>query len=172
MIEVTTYDRLAELEKKTLGYAFTVRWSYYQAAARHVAPWHNTVLEIGPWKAPLVLNADYMDKVQELTFPVKYHFDARNVPWPIEGGQYDLVVALQFLEHMRGAQARVWKEMRRVARDAIISLPYKWDEDDVHRDIDEAVIFGWTGEEPTQSALVTDDSGATRIVLFYGEAKK
>jgi hypothetical protein len=170
MRTLTTAADLVKAQEQDRTYNYIVRQGYYEVASSMICDRHQIILELGPYGGPLVRGCDYMDIVASRAFPIKYHMDARVTPWDIPDKKYDLVVALQFLEHMGGHQREVWKEMRRVAKDALVSLPYMWKTEDFHDGIDEAVIRGWTGEDPDKPGeLVFDQSGYARIVLFYGE---
>ena len=115
----------------------------------------NKVLEIGPYKAPFVVNSDVIDKKDYSDyFPFKINeviiHDASIVPYPVEDKKYDLIIASQVLEHLgyRGQQVDVFKEMARISKKAIVSLPYKWFRP-LHRGhhmIDERVFDAWQGE--------------------------
>jgi hypothetical protein len=94
-----------------------------------------TALEVGPHLRPLIVGADVIDRkvnddlVLEPSAKRLVH-DLRRVPWPIADGEYDLFVALQVFEHLEGTQSQAFREVVRVARHAIISLPIDWDMDD------------------------------------------
>ena len=134
------------------------RWDNYYKEIMELLediPELNTVLELGPYKAPLVVNSDVIDlKDYSEYFPIEFNevivHDCRIVPYPCEDKKYDVVIASQVLEHLGydGQQADIFKEMARISKRAIVSLPYKWFRP-MHRShhmIDEDVFDAWQGE--------------------------
>jgi hypothetical protein len=111
------------------------RWVYMSAAATvagEVIRRHRvgSALELGPHVLPLIVGADVMDlrEVPERrTTGRTVIADATVAPWPVPDRAYDLFVALQVFEHLGTSQAAVFREVRRVARHAIISLPIEWE---------------------------------------------
>lgn len=67
--------------------------------------------------------------------------------WPISDQSYDLVIALQVWEHLGDRQVEAFAELPRIARYAILSLPYKCRRrsNPSHSNIDDAVVRRWTG---------------------------
>lgn len=132
------------------------RWPYYREAiemARRVAP--RRVLEIGCRDTPLFRSSDRLD-YEESFAPTVLH-DATVVPWPIADQAYDLVVALQVWEHLGDRQAEAFAELPRVARYAMLSLPYRWRSrhDPSHSGIDDGVVRRWAGgREPIETVQV------------------
>lgn len=148
------------------------RWHYYAAAGRIVerlAP--DSVLEIGPYLVGLVPGADTMDMLSGLA--PAFHRNAGDVPWPIESGRYDLLVALQVWEHLDGRQQQAFQEARRVARNVLLSFPYLWDcpADPVHHAIDDERIREWTcGVEPAERIVVQEpggERGLRRLICLW-----
>jgi hypothetical protein len=163
---ISTIEDLRAAQDENPKYDFVGRAGYYAEAARYVdQARHRRILECGPFMVPLVKGADTLDVRDDIS--ATWVHDATVLPWPVEDRAYDLVVALQFLEHMEGRQAEVFEEMRRVGLDVLLSLPYKWpaDEGD-HGCIDMAKIIAWT-REPTLFGIDTDRLGYDRIVLYY-----
>ena len=132
------------------------RWDhYYQEMVDELSKFKNinSILEMGPYKAPLVENSDVID-IQNFSshFPFKCNnvivHDCMETPYPIEDKKYDLVIACQVLEHLgyRGEQVDIFKEIARISKKAIISLPYKWHAPLArnHHRIDEDVFDAWT----------------------------
>lgn len=122
------------------------RWNYYREAiamARRLAPRH--VLEIGCRFTPLFPGSDRLDYMAEFR-PTILH-DATSVPWPISDRAYDLAIALQVWEHLGDRQREAFSELARIARYAILSLPYKWRRrsNPSHSGIDDAVVSLWSG---------------------------
>ena len=101
----------------------------------------------------------------------QYVFDARNTPWGIPEKKYDVVVALQVLEHFRPNQLKVFKEIKKIAKQAIITLPYKWDIKDIHDChymITDKKIAEFTDNEiPYSKEKVLGNHNRYRIELHY-----
>ena len=122
------------------------RWDYYREAiamAQRLAP--RRVLEIGCRHTPLFPGSDRLDYMAEFK-PTILH-DATVVPWPIADRAYDLVIALQVWEHLGTRQREAFSELPRIARFAILSLPYKWRRrsNPSHSGIDDVVVSRWSG---------------------------
>ncbi len=134
------------------------RWNiYYVEMIEELKKMENigSVLEIGPYKAPFIEGCDVIDKVDlSKDFPIHVNkvlvHDCRFVPYPIEDKKYDLVIASQVLEHLGfyGEQQKIFKEIARISKRAIIGLPYKWNRPLArdHHMIDETVFDAWQGE--------------------------
>lgn len=73
--------------------------------------------------------------------------------------QYDLLIALQVWEHLDNKQTRAFRELKRVAKRAILSFPYEWTGGEqkpshrAHRDIDKALISDWTLNIPPREII-------------------
>jgi hypothetical protein len=94
-----------------------------------------SALEHGPHLRPVIVDADVMDlKAQpdlQILPPERLVLhDATRAPWPIADRQYDLFVALRVFEHLGDAQNAAFREVCRVARHAMISVPIDWEMDD------------------------------------------
>lgn len=147
-ITQSEYRRAREQHRYLKG-----RWNYYREAiamAVRLAP--RRVLEIGCRYTPLFPGGDRLDYLAEFR-PTILH-DATVVPWPIADQSYDLVIALQVWEHLGNRQREAFAELPRIARYAILSLPYKWKRktNPSHSGIDDAVVSRWSGGlEPLES---------------------
>ncbi len=149
------------------------RWEYLSVAAEFARdlPGVQKVLEIGPYTQPLVIGADTMDRRvwpggHEPTFP----HDATKTPWPIADGAYDLIVALQVWEHLTGFEREAFGELVRVARWAILSLPWGWPGDNTHSGIDWPTVNEWTGNRMPVCRRICGKL-PRMVVLFKLEAK-
>jgi len=169
MIEFATQDDFA-----VDPHAYKGRWGYFEAARDYILGipgmenWRpEDVLEIGPYKVPLVRGCDTMD-VEPWLDALTHRHDAGKVPWPVEDGRYRLMVALQVWEHLRGRQREAWREVERVADWAVISLPYRWPKPPDHARIEERTICEWTQRRTTKAKLVKSSvSQLRRIVCLY-----
>lgn len=124
------------------------------------------VLEFGCHRLPLFHGSDTLDVNSDLG--TTFVHDAKVLPWPVER-HYDLAIGLQVWEHLHPQQAAVFEELRRIADNAILSVPYNWKrpDDPEHSAIDEQQILYWTGGlHPT--ATVLDHNGTTeRLVCWW-----
>jgi hypothetical protein len=130
-----------------------------------------SALELGPYLRPLIVGADVLDLAdqpdRETEGKTIIH-DATHLPWPVADGEYDLFVALQVFEHLGERQAEVFGEVRRVARNAIISVPIDWEMSDptnCHHRISEERALGWFA--PVRpSRIVLGNGGHRRRLIF------
>ena len=108
-----------------------------------------SALELGPHLRPLIVGADVMDLVEQPDLEAEGRVilhDASKVPWPVADRRYDLFVALQVFEHLGSSQPAAFREVRRVARHAIISLPIDWvmaDPTDAHHQLSNETALAW-----------------------------
>ena len=133
-----------------------------------------TALELGPHLRPLIVGADAM--VLHLSSDLRHEgqvveHDATVAPWPVADKAYDLFVALQVFEHLVGRQTEAFQEVRRVARNAVISLPIDWqmkDPNNCHHMISEERALSWFAPVvPTR--IVLGNGGAYRRLIFVFE---
>lgn len=163
-MECISYEDFTALSKPREEY-YMGRWTYFQEVIKIVEDINpKRVLELGPALFTVVKDSDIMRKpeMDHWGIPAKinateYLHDATICPWPIQDNAYDLFIALQVFEHLVDRQAEAFQEVKRIARHAILSLPYKWDcpVDNAnypeHHMIDEDTILQWTkGEAPQQ----------------------
>lgn len=139
------------------------RWEYQSKAIdagwqilsrRPEPPESGRVLELGPYKHPLFVGSDVMDVKRNPELQnagnVICH-DARIAPWPVADNAYDLFVGLQVFEHLAGAQESAFREVRRIARSAVLSLPIGWrprclaDYLNCHTLVSHSTAIGWFG---------------------------
>lgn len=133
------------------------RWKYYEEVIDVLKKMNpediSNILEIGPYKTPIVEGSDVLDIFDFSDyFPIKVKniikHDCSKVPFPIEDKNYDLIIACQTMEHfgIHDEQVIAFKEFSRIAKKAIISLPFKWFAPTLrnHHMIDERVIDSWT----------------------------
>ena len=152
------------------------RWSYTSAAIslatelikrRHL----RTALELGAPLRPIIVGAHVMDVTArpelDPRVPITVH-DATQEPWPFDDKSYDLFVALQVFEHLGDRQPEAFHEVRRIARNAIISLPIDWEMDDpnnCHHRIPNERVLSWFA--PIVPTRVIEGSGGKRRRLIY-----
>ena len=126
--------------------AFRGRWSYMGPVCQRLAKLPDgPALELGPYTMPMVPGCDTMDRRDYGGVKPMFLHDATQTPWPIEDDSYDVFVALQVLEHLGDSQTEVWREVCRVARRAIISIPWHWTKGQAdHIGIDRERVSTWT----------------------------
>jgi hypothetical protein len=130
-----------------------------------------SALELGPHRQPLILGADVMDvrpSPDLHTTGRLFAVDATKAPWPFPDRAYDLFVALQVFEHLGTRQPDAFREVRRVARHAILSLPIDWEMDDprnCHHHVRHEQVLGWFA--PVVPSRVVQGNGGRRKRLLY-----
>jgi hypothetical protein len=134
----------------------------------------SSALELGPYLRPLITGADVMDvrMAPGLDAPGRrIVHDARTVPWPVGDKAYDLFVAFQVFEHLGNSQPEAFREVRRTARNAILSLPIDWEMPDprnCHHRLSESKVREWFAPiEPTR--VVLGNPGHRKRLLFVFE---
>jgi SAM-dependent methyltransferase len=155
------------------------RWGYMSAAlleaARLIEERNLTsALELGAPVRPILIGAHVMDNTMRPEFdtsiPSTVH-DATVVPWPFPDRSFDLFIALQVFEHLRDRQPEAFREVRRIARHAILSLPIDWEMDDprnLHHMISEERVLGWFAPVlPTRTVEVV--TGRRRRLIYVFE---
>lgn len=133
------------------------KWEYLDGVIKQIIKFDESefVLELAPYKSPLVRLEDVMDNNSDCVNQYPYstegfiHHDYSKVPYPIEDKEYDLVIACQILENcgMDGEQKMVFDELERISKRAIITLPYKWfnPQNRENHMLDENVFDYWAG---------------------------
>jgi SAM-dependent methyltransferase len=130
-----------------------------------------TALELGAPVRPILIGAHVMDYTArpelDATVPITIH-DATVVPWPFADKAFDLFLALQVFEHLKDRQPEAFREVRRIARHAILSLPIDWEMDDprnLHHMISEERVLSWFA--PIVPTRVIEGSGGDRRRVIY-----
>lgn len=128
------------------------RWWYYEKTiwiARQFKA--KTVLELGANSLPVFADSDVMGLGKSPS--IKFKRDACKLPWD-EIGQYDLFIALQVFEHLKGKQREVFEEVKRHCKHAILSIPYQWRNSiEGHNGLDDKTLLAWTMRMPTHRFL-------------------
>lgn len=155
------------------------RWEYTSRALGQAARLIRrdrlrTALEMGAPVQPVIVGADVMDIAARPQLDPSVRFvlhDATQTPWPFEDKAYDLFLALQVFEHLGDRQPEAFREVRRVARHAIISLPIDWvtaDPRDLHHQIAKERVLSWFAPVvPTR--VVTGNRGPRQRLIFVFE---
>ena len=170
-MDCITFEDFTALSRPREEY-YAGRWVYMREVIKLVEEINpQSVLELGPALFTVVKNSDIMRR-PELDMwgaptnasSLKYLHDATKTPWPVSK-KYDLFIALQVFEHLTDCQAQAFREVKRIARYAILSLPYKWDcpRDNAnypeHHMIDENTILQWTNGEAPQKWIYIERTG-------------
>lgn len=154
------------------------RWRYTAVALAEAASLivrHDitTALEVGAPVKPILTGAHVMDRrhraALDPSVEVTIH-DATVVPWPFEDKRFGLFVALQVFEHLNGRQSEAFREVRRVARHAIISVPIDWEMDDptnVHHMIPEERVLSWFAPVLPTRRLEGNRGSRRRVVYVF-----
>jgi len=170
-MDCINYQDFIDLSRPREEY-YAGRWAYFREVIKMVEEIDpRSVLELGPALFTIVKNSDIMRKPEIDVWgapadvqAMEYLHDATITPWPV-CKKYDLFIALQVFEHLTGRQAQAFQEVKRIARYAILSLPYKWDcpVDNAnypeHHMIDESTILGWTNGEAPQKWVYIERTG-------------
>jgi len=155
------------------------RWAYTSAAAREAADLisrHHlrTAIELGAHIRPLIVGADAMVLAPSADLDLEGKVvvqDARQTPWAVPDGAYDLFVGLQVFEHLGDRQNAAFLEVCRVARNAVISLPIDWVMDNpanCHHGITHERALSWFAPRvPTR--VVEGNAGRRRRVIYVFE---
>lgn len=146
------------------------RWSYHAFAslvAQIIEP--SRVLELGTMGVKICSHSDEMDFPVAKFWPVdnpKYLHNAKLTPWPIEDKSYDLFIALRVFHHLAPDQEKCFKEMKRVAKNIILTLPIEYGHTSASRvvGIDDFIYYN-DGLPPT--AVVETDK---EIFYFWRES--
>lgn len=164
-----TYEEFQQLARSDRYYS-APRWELYSKVQGLIAQANPTsVLELGAYRLPLVKGCDTMDRFDK--FHPTYVHDAGLTPWPIAKQQYEMFIALQVWEHLKGRQQIAFSEVRRIAKRAILSFPYRWNcpqTNPSHHGITEETIAEWTaGFPPVKVEIVPSHNNHRRIIYQY-----
>ena len=141
------------------------RWPYIEGAIEiynKVRP--SSVLELGSAGLPIIHGSTSMDR----NFNPDILWDATDCPWPIAAKKFDMFIGLQVFEHLEGRQVEAFKEVKRIANHAVLSLPFEWTRGTpCHQGIDMEVIHEWTGQPGPDSVRYFHANGLVRVLLHW-----
>jgi hypothetical protein len=130
-----------------------------------------SALELGAPVRPIIVGAHVMDNtmrpVYDTSVPATTH-DATVVPWPFADKTFDLFLALQVFEHLKDRQPEAFREVRRIARHAILSLPIDWvmeNPRNCHHMISHERVLSWFA--PVTPTRVIENMTGRRKRLIY-----
>jgi hypothetical protein len=161
------------------------RWTYMSVAGAVSGDIIDTyraqsALELGPHLRPIIVGADVMDLDERSrdtlagTGQVVVH-DATVTPWPIADKRYDLFVALQVFEHLGTRQPEAFREVCRVARHAIISLPIDWqmaDPTNCHHQLSAEKALSWFLPVVPTRIVVGNGGPKSRLIFVFENLPK
>lgn len=167
---------LSKVKKLNIRYwnnSTEVRWNYMKDVINelnNIRP--NSGIEIGTNMISLMDGSDSIALEIETVDPDNinnnnYIMDARNVPWNIENKKYDVFVGLQVFEHLSPNQSEIFKEIERISKYCILTVPYMWDcpNDVEHHMITDDIISKWTlGYKPYRKSI---NSGRLMICFKF-----
>lgn len=145
------------------------RWDYFnEAADLGLSLQPNSCLELGCYTLPLFKQSVTMD-IDAARNPAVLH-NAETTPWPFSDKQFDLFVALQVWEHLGVKQIEAFKEVRRVAKTAILSFPLMWlnvPTSDFHHGITMEKIADWTLNVAPKKVVVMPPWTRKRAIYMF-----
>ena len=162
-VRTITKQELEEASK--LDSYYDGRWPYFEKVIEIVEREKpRYVLELGPYKMPIVKDSDIMDMKQNVE-NLTYLHDATQTPWPIEDKKYDMFIALQVWEHLEGKEREAFEQVMRVSKSAILSFPYMWNcpQEPSHHMIDARKIAEWTLNVSPKEVIEV----GIRIIYFF-----
>ena len=189
MLDLMNYKDFQSLLHGPRGHYYVGRWEYFKEVIKIIKNIKvNKVLELGPGFIPIVKNADIMLNPLEDQFgrpdnEKVIYYNATRKPWPIKDKEYDLFIALQVWEHLDNKQTRVFKEVIRTSRMAILSFPYLWEGGEeakpshrAHRNIDKELIGDWTLHIKPEKIIEINRTGdefskGKRLIYFWEFSK-
>ena len=132
-----------------------------------------TGLELGPNLRSLIVGADTMELETNPDLQAegrRFVHDATVTPWPAADKAYDLFVAMQVFEHLGTHQREAFNEVRRVARNAMLSLPIDWtqaDPADIHHQISRERVLSWFAPVVPSRVMVGNGGPKTRLIFVF-----
>ena len=168
MNNLTFITREEYLRGEGRGRYFKGRWAYASKVIGKIRTLDGVerVLELGPGPGgrPIVNGADTMGRTLPCDKNCKFIHDARIVPWPFPDKSYDLFIALQVFEHLRGRQREAFAEVRRIAHRAILTLPFQWRSE--NHNIGWKEYRKWFGEKGYGTELVENGKCRKYMLCF------
>lgn len=167
-------DQVKKLDTPYWNRSYETRWNYMKPIIdklKMINP--STAIEIGTAGISLMTFSDTID-ISKTHISNKhnktYLFDASKTPWNIPDKKYDMFIGLQVLEHLGPNQSEVFKEIKRISKEAIITLPYKWNTPDTsncHYMIDDEKILEWTENEKPYTKEIKPANNKPTIEFHY-----
>lgn len=171
LTENTYIDKIKKLNDVYWNKSYKQRWAYINAIVEILKSLNlNNILEIGSMQICLSPQSDNLDLSFEMIDKKNlvnkiYIQDCLQVPYNITDKYYDMVVMLQVLEHLSPKQLEVFKEVKRISKNAIISIPHLWNcPDDIeHHMITKEHFDKWTDNEKYKEEFIIKE----RLIRIY-----
>jgi hypothetical protein len=171
-------DRLELLDLAATVPYYRARRGYLGAAAKiadEMIERRNlrTAIELGPHLRSLIVGSDIMDIKSDPELRAEGRrivHNATKAPWPIDDKAYDLFVAFQVFEHLGTSQPIAFREVRRVARHAILSLPIDWDMEDrtnCHYMLSKERVLEWFAPVVPTRIVVGNPGHRMRLIFVF-----
>jgi hypothetical protein len=145
---------------------FKDRWSYFKPVYGLLSEMKPTsMLEAGAHDYPLYSDSTTVDIGRGANTDVVADI-TRTLPF--KDKEFDVYMALQVWEHLKGGQRAAFAEAQRVAHRVVLSFPYKWrnPEDKTHYNLDDDVFEGWVGR-PSKRLVIPSENGHCRVVYVF-----
>jgi hypothetical protein len=132
-----------------------------------------TALELGPHLQSMIVGSDTMELFAHPLLQAngkRIVHDATSVPWPVGDREYGLFMALQVFEHLGTSQPKAFLEVRRVAQNAIISLPIDWEMADpanCHHRLSHERVLSWFAPVVPTRVVVGNPGSRKRLVYIF-----
>jgi hypothetical protein len=168
LLQYAEYEANAKRDPQWKSYA--ARWDYHSWAIEIIQGLDisgpNAVLEIGAFGAGLVHGSKRMDLPHGSWPPPdpdrQIWHDARDIPWPFQDVQFEMLIALRVWHHLVPAQERAFREARRVARRVLITCP---EHEIVGVGIPREKFTAWGG-----LPVIEEDLGAWGKLYLFGDS--
>jgi SAM-dependent methyltransferase len=124
------------------------RWDKYLKNVANVVKilQPKSVLEVGTNGISLCIGSETLDIQEGAT----YHCSITDTPF--KRNQFDLVIATQVWEHLEGEQQAAFKEVKRISKYFLMSVPYLWTKRQTnhksHVGITEQTVDEWCNNHP------------------------
>lgn len=168
-------DKVKKLNVRYWNRSTDVRWNYMKDVIdelNNIKP--KKGIEIGTNMVSLMNLSDTIaleidtvdpDNIKNKNFII----DAKKTPWNIPNKEYDVFVGLQVFEHLSPNQESIFKEIIRISKYCILTVPYMWDcpNDPEHHMITDDIIRKWTcGHTPYRRSI---NSGRLMLCFKFDE---
>lgn len=149
-------------------------WIFHEDIIKHIKQLTNikTVLEINPYKTPLVIQSDILDSTDKYLkeYPIEinnfYYKNLNHTPFPVEDKKYDLALINNDFDELNTIEEyqKFFNEIQRISKSILIVLPYKtFSMNKSINNIDEEIISTWLNNLKYEYQILEDD----RIIRYY-----
>ena len=175
IINEKTYEsKVQKLNEPYWNRSYKTRWQYMLPVIKILKnEKFRSILEIGAYKINYTNISHNMDLEEDFIDPdnkgnTQYIQDAGDTPYEIPDKYYDMVLACQTFEHFEGKQPQAFQEIKRIANQAIITIPWHWNcpSDKNHHNINETHCIKWFGDD-YKDYVVKDEIKVNRRLLHF-----